>query len=244
MKRFFCALLAAAMLMGCCPALAEDAAPAAEGEYEVPEVIQEAIRIGIAEWEEVGEKSLTQKKKDNKYIKWWGYEDIGWCGAFVGYCMDTAGVPMLPEDDCNRKSVASQVEGVIPYSTRAAGVPKIYTGFNNMGRVSEIPRPGYLIVYGARDYYDFVHVGLVTDVIDRGDGVYQLFTVEGNVPTKTVKRFSFLYDSTAKPDRNLSLLPEEEWAEPEIYHYEGPRQTQIDGKKYPWFVKGFCQTWQ
>jgi len=67
--------------------------------------------------------------------------------------------------------------------------------------------------------------------------------VEGNMGS-TVKRYSFLYDSQApKKDKNLSLLPEEEWLEPDIYHYDEPRRTRSDGKYYNWFVKTFCQTW-
>lgn len=245
MKRFLCALLAAAILIGCCPALAEDAAPAAEeAEYEVPEVIQEAIRIGIAEWEALGEQRLSQDPKGNKFTKWWGYA-CGWCGAFANYCLDTAGVPLEPPDTYRK---VKPHEGGVPYGIREAHQSKIFTGFKNMERITDIPRPGYLVLYGARDIASaressLVHVGLVTDVIDRGDGLYQVFTVEGNIGS-TIKRYTYLYDSTADGKHNLSLLPESEWAEPEIYHYDEPRQTKRDGKIYGWYVDCFCQTWQ
>ena len=205
----------------------------------VPPVIRDAINIAIREWEELGEKKIPQDPKGNKFTKWWKYA-CGWCGAFVSYCLDQAGVPLEPTDTYRK---VKPHEGGIPYSLREAAVPKLYTGFENMKRLTDIPQPGYLVIFGAKGYYDFVHVGMVTDVIDRGNGVYQVFTVEGNMGS-TVKRYSFLYDSKApKKDKNLSLLPEEEWLEPDIYHYDEPRRTRSDGKYYNWFVKTFCQTW-
>ena len=60
----------------------------------------------------------------------------------------------------------------------------------------------------------------------------------------TVKRYSFLYDSKAEnKQKNLSLLPEDEWLEPDTYHYDEPRRTKNGGKYYNWFVNAFCQTW-
>ena len=206
----------------------------------IPPIIRDAINIALREWEELGEKKIPQDPKGNKFTKWWKYA-CGWCGAFVSYCLDQAGVPLEPTDTYRK---VKPHEGGIPYSLREAAVPKLYTGFENMERITDIPRPGYLIIYGAKGYYDFVHVAMVTDIIDRGNGVYQLFTVEGNVGG-TVKRYSFLYDSQAakKDKKNLSLLPEEEWLEPDIYHYDEPRRTKSNGKYYNWFVMAFCQTW-
>ena len=211
-----------------------------EVEDPVPQVIRDAIDIALQEWQEVGEKRLDKTKRGNKYIKWWGYENIGWCGAFVGYCLDTAGVELEPSD--NWKKVKPLEDGR-PYSLREAGVPKLRTGFTNMDRITDVPRPGYLIIFGAKGYYADVHVGMITDVVDRGNGVYQLFTVEGNIGGSTVKRYSFLYDSKAEMKTNMSYLPEEEWTVEGVY-YEGPRQTKADGKKYNWYVQAICQTWQ
>ena len=131
-----------------------------------------------------------------------------------------------------------------PYSLREAGVPKLRTGFTNMERITDVPRPGYLIIFGAKNYYADVHVGMITHAVDMGNGLYQIFTVEGNIGGSTVKRFSFLYDSKAEDIKtNMSYLPQEEWTE-EGVHYEGPRQTKSDGKKYNWYVQAICQTWQ
>ena len=207
----------------------------------VPAVIRDAIEIALSQWEEVGEKRLDKTKRGNKYIKWWGYENIGWCGAFVGYCLDTAGVPLEPSDNWRK---VKPLEGGVPYSLREAGVPKLRTGFTNMERITNIPRPGYLIIFGAKGYYEDVHVGMITDAVDKGNGIYQIFTVEGNIGGGTVKRFSFLYDANAEDVKtNMSYLPEEEWVV-EGVHYEGPRQTKANGKKHNWYVTAICQTWQ
>lgn len=222
-----------------------NAQEAAAVEVEVvdalPAPIRDAIDIALKEWEEVGEKRLDKTKRGNKYIKWWGYENIGWCGAFVGYCLDTAGVPLEPTDTWRK---VKPHEGGIPYSLREAGVPKLRTGFTNMERITSVPRPGYLIIFGAKGWYADVHVGMITDVVDRGNGVYQIFTVEGNIGGSTVKRFSFLYDSLAEDaEKNMAYLPEEEWTESGVY-YEGPRQSKSDGKKYNWYVTAICATWE
>ena len=124
--------------------------------------------------------------------------------------------------------------GGVPYGVREAAVPKLDTAFTNMERVTNIPRPGYLVIYGQRDYYAFVHVGLVTDVVDRGDGVYQVFTVEGNMSSR-IKRYCYLYDSNAKADRNMSATPENERTEPDVFQYTPHKNN--------WYVNEFCQTW-
>ncbi|MBQ4073773.1 MAG: CHAP domain-containing protein [Clostridia bacterium] len=208
---------------------------------DVPPMIRDAINIAIREWEELGEKKIPQDPKGNKFTKWWRYA-CGWCGAFASYCLDQAGVPLEPTDTFRKVKPVGSGD---PHGIREAAVPKLHTGFENMERITNIPRPGYLIIYGAKDYYDFVHVAIVSDVIDRGDGIYQLFTVEGNVGG-TVKRYSFLYNSKAEKKekyKNLIQLPEEEWLEPEIYHYDEARRTRSNGKYYNWYVNCFCQTW-
>lgn len=243
MKRFLCALLSIMMLLCCCPVWAEEAEETEAVGIEVPEMIQEAIRIGIAEWEELGEQRLSQEPKSNKFTKWWGYA-CGWCGAFATYCLDMAGVPLEPTDTYRKVKPTGDNA---PHGIREALQSKLFTGYKNMERITNIPMPGYLVLFGARDLASaressLVHVGLITEVIDRGDGVYQLFTVEGNIGS-TVKRYSFLYDSKDETRHNLTLLPESEWLEPETYHYDEPRQTKRDGKTYAWYVDSFCQTW-
>ena len=99
----------------------------------VPPVIRDAINIALREWEELGEKKIPQDPKGNKFTKWWKYA-CGWCGAFVSYCLDQAGVPLEPTDTYRK---VKPHEGGIPYSLREAAVPKLYTGFEFYNRTNQ-----------------------------------------------------------------------------------------------------------
>lgn len=197
----------------------------------VPDVIQKVIDIAVAEWTEVGGQALSKEKKGNKYVKWWGYDNIGWCGAFAGYCLDTAGVPLEKEDSIRK---LKPLENGDPHGIRAAGVPKIDTGYTNLGRTTKIPRPGYLVIYGSvKDTYGYKHVGIVTDVQDYGEGLYKVTTVEGNMGS-TVKSYCYLYDARNVEHENLAALPAEEQTEANVNYT--PHQNT-------WYVTEFCATW-
>lgn len=196
----------------------------------VPPLIRAAIDLALQEWQDNLGKTFTQR---NKYTAWYCGTGpkcyFGWCGGFVSYCLDTAGVPMDDKEDCVPR------EGGVPYAVREAGVGKIYTGFQKMERLTNIPRPGYLVIYGKRDYYAYTHIGMVTDVVDRGDGTYQIFTVEGNVSSR-IKRYAYIYDTNAKPERNMSDTPEALRQDPGTFQYTTHQKD--------WYVNVFCQTWQ
>ncbi len=200
-------------------------------EDPAPESIQSAIAIALSEWEALGEQKLPKDLKGNKYNKWWGYA-VGWCGAFAGYCLDQAGIPLEPEDSAPRLKPLGTGE---PHSIRAAGVPRLDTAFTNMDRVTKIPRPGYLVIYGSvKDTYGYKHVGLVTDVIPLEDGIYQVSTVEGNM-SSTVRRYCYLYDSRSVDHKNLAPIPEEQQEAASGIVYTPHGDT--------WYVTEFCMTW-
>lgn len=209
-------------------------------EDDVPPVIRDAIDIAIAEWKALDGKQLDKTIKGNKYVKWWGGNNIGWCGAFASYCLDKAGVPM--EKSENYQKVKPRKDGE-PYSVRLAGVGKLNTAFGKMERLSDIPRPGYLVIYGA-DYLKNLHVGMVEDVKDLGGGLYEVYTVEGNM-SSTIKRYAFYYNAQS-PDEldNMEDFPEEMRTQPDVYEYDAVRYTKRDGKNYSWYIMCFCQTWQ
>ena len=220
----------------------------AEEADPVPAVIRSAIEIGIREWTDADGKAFPRSDtnkpaKDNKYTKWWGY-DCGWCGAFANYCLDMAGAPLEPTD--TYKKLQPLADGA-PHGVREAAVPKLDTGFTNLNRITSIPQPGYLVIYGRRNgnnqsAYAFVHVGLVTAVEDLGDGLYLVSTVEGNLSNR-IKRFTYLYDSNvqidkknpeAKGNKNMSDAPADRQTDPAIQYT--PHQNT-------WYVTEFCQTW-
>ncbi len=200
-------------------------------EPAVPSEITAAIDLAVAEWEL---SSGSGFKRSNKYTTWYygPSASFGWCGAFTSYSLGEAGVPQAPTD--TYRKLAPLPNGQ-PYGVREAGVPKLLTGYSNLDRISNVPRPGYLVIYGDRGGYKTKHVGLVTRVEDRGDGVYLLETVEGNLSSR-IKRLTYLYDSKTKdPQRNMSMLPEDEQINAQVFQY---RLNSED-----WRVTAFAQTW-
>ncbi len=195
----------------------------------VPPLIRDAVRLALDEWEASLGKTFTQR---NKYTAWYCGTGpkcyFGWCGGFVSYCLDTVGVPMEdPPDSVPHESGE-------PYAVHAAGVGKLFTGFTNMDRITDVPKPGYLVIYGKRDYYDYVHVGMVTDGEDLGDGTYIVRTVEGNVSSR-IKRYCYLYDANDTTEHNYGPPPEEYQTDPDTFQYTVHQKE--------WFVNVFCQTW-
>lgn len=198
----------------------------------VPEAIRNAIEFTLNEWQENVGTRFSRLGSKNKYSRWQCGTgsgcDIGWCGAFVGYCLDTCGIPM----DDYKASVPH--ESGEPYSVRAAGVPKIYTGFENMNRLSDVPKPGYLVIYGRKGGYAYTHVGMVTGVRDLGDDKYIVQTVEGNVSSQ-IKRYCYLYDKNAGKS-NYKQCPEDFRLMPDVFNKYQKHQND-------WMITTFCATW-
>ena len=198
-------------------------------EDAIPPLIRAAVDLALSEWENALGKTFTQR---NKYTAWYCGTGpkcyFGWCGGFVSYCLDTAGVPM---DDYNDSVPHESGE---PYAVRAAGVGKILTGYTKMDRLTNIPKPGYLVIYGKRKYYNTMHVGMVTDVKALGDGKYIVWTVEGNLSSR-IKRYCYLYDANDTTEHNYSAPPEE---------WQTDRQTfTYDIHQKEWFIYTICATW-
>jgi hypothetical protein len=94
-----------------------------------------------------------------------------------------------------------------------------------------------------KNAYLFTHIGIVTDVVDLNDGLYQITTVEGNM-SSTVKSYTYVYDSNLsnhlltsnsreKIQSNILMVPETERTDP---------LTQYDTTE-DFAVFGFCATW-
>ncbi len=196
-------------------------------EDAMPALIRSALDIALTEWEQNLGNTFTQ---NNKYTKWYcGVPcKFGWCGGFVTYCLAMAGVPMFDGyEDC------VPVSGGAPYSVREAGVGKILTGFTKMERMTRVPKPGYLVVYGERGRNGLMHIAMITDVSEYADGVYMLKTVEGNLSSR-IKRYCYLYDMNADPERNMKTLPESEQTD-SAFQYKLHQDN--------WYVNQFCMTW-
>ncbi len=186
---------------------------------EIPAAIRDVLDLAYAGLLEVNGQEL---KKKNKYTKWRNNYEFGWCGGFITWCMLENGIPMFDEG----KAPKEEVPGLI--HMKAAGVGKIYTGFERMNRVSFIPQKGFIAVYGNTDkkygVSEFYHVGLVYDVERLPDGAYRLTTIEGNVTLNftdsegtrhkaghTVRMYTRDYHpGTEKKKDDLTLVPETE----------------------------------
>lgn len=201
------------------------------GHKPVPEEIDRVIETAIADWETAGGETLPRY---NQYTQWYNpaaKKGFGWCGAFVGLQFELAGIEMNPE---YRASKAPPIENGELFAVRQASQTKLFEGFQSRNRLSNLPRPGYYIIYGKKGSTPYTHVGLITKVEEQGNGVFLLETVEGNLGSR-IKRFSYLYDSLAeRKDRNIKSIPEELQTNPEVFNYTYVKE---------FYINVFGQTW-
>jgi len=187
---------------------------------------------------------LNQRKrlpKYNQYAKWYygKKKEVGWCSVFTIWCANASGTDPVKETSIDSADPADIV------LFREGQVGNQYDGFYKLDRFTNIPKPGYLVIYADLSKgYRTTHIGIVVDVADRGDGMYQVTTVEGNM-SNTVKSYSYLYDSNAynntvgvekgrKLQENMSTLPEAEQTDPLVQY-----KLHTDH----WAVFGFGASW-
>lgn len=201
------------------------------GEKAVPPEIEQAIDTAIAEWAAADGNAFA---RFNKYTEWYNpaaYKGFGWCGAFVGYAIDAAGIQM--DKEFKAKSAPPIEDGRL-FAVRQASQTKLFEGFESRNRLSHIPERGYYIIYGRKGSTPYTHVGLVTQVSPLGDGQYILETVEGNLNNR-IKRYSYLYDSLAeRQERNIKPLPPELQTQPDVFNYKYVEN---------FYLNVFGQTW-
>lgn len=201
------------------------------GTKPVPPEIEQAIDTAIAEWAAADGNAF---ERFNKYTQWYNpaaYKGFGWCGAFVGYAIDSAGIGM--DKEFKAKSAPPLEDGRL-FAVRQASQTKLFEGFESRNRLSHIPERGYYIIYGRKGSTPYTHVGLVTEVTPMGNGVYMLETVEGNLNNR-IKRYSYLYDSLAeRRERNIKPIPAELQTQPEVFYYQ-----YVDS----FYLNVFGQTW-
>ncbi|MDO4483882.1 MAG: Ig-like domain-containing protein [Clostridia bacterium] len=180
--------------------------------------------------------------KYNRYAKWYygRKNEVGWCGVFTIWCANAAGTNPLKV-----KQLDTANPPMVQYM-REGNVSNQYEGYKALDRWTGIPKPGYTIIYAnLENNYKYIHIGSVADVVDRGNGIYQVTTIEGNV-SNSIKSYCFLYDSNAsnhmaaevkgqKLQRNMSTLPKEEQTDP-LVQYKLITDT--------WAVFGFGQSWE
>ncbi len=178
---------------------------------EVPEEIQRVLDIAWQEYEAAQGKTFSNL---NKYTEWRGRGvKFKWCGGYVTWCFIEAGIPMAELEQIPE----GEVEGV--HHVKEASVGKLLRGYQKMYRSTRIPQKGFLVVYGAQSYNRTVHVGLVYDVEELGEGRYRITTLEGNM-SNTIRMYVHDYDmNAAKESKNLTSPPEEERTQAETKNF-------------------------
>lgn len=201
------------------------------GNKPTPPEVQRVIDLAIADWAAANGAAFP---KYNKYTQWYNpaaKNGFGWCGAFVGYHYNEVGVTM--DKEFRAKNAPPLMDGSL-FVVRQASQTKLFEGFESRNRLSNIPQPGYYIIYGRKGSTPYTHVGLITAVTEMGEGVYMLETVEGNLNAR-IKRYSYLYDSLAqRKERNIKQLPENMMQRPDIFNYK-----YVDN----FYINVFGQTW-
>ena len=179
--------------------------------------------------------------KYNQYAKWYygKKKEVGWCSVFTIWCANASGTEPVKETALETAQDSDMV------LFREGQVGNQYDGFMKLGRFTGVPKPGYLVIYGdLSNGYRTTHIGIVTDVLDQGAGLYQVTTVEGNM-SNTVKSYTYLYDSNAanntvgvekgkKLQRNMSELAADAQTDPLVQY-----KLHTDH----WCVFGFGASW-
>lgn len=207
----------------------------------MPERAKAMVYVARREYYETARARLP---KYNKYAKWYygKKKEVGWCSVFTIWCANASGSDPVKYADLDADAVGD--DDVVYF--REGQVGHQYDGFLKLDRFTGVPRAGYLVIYAdLSNSYRTTHIGIVVDVQDRGDGVYRVTTVEGNM-SNTVKSYCYLYDSNCdnhtvgvekglKLQRNMSVLPVEEQTDP-LEQYE----LHTDH----WCVFGFGASWK
>lgn len=192
----------------------------------IPESIRNMIDIGLQEYYF---ENLEELSTANRYTyDYWGKKtkQNGWCTCFVYYCMKRGPIPLY-------KSTKDVPEGEEIFGFIGLRIRNISPMYKKVGRQSDIPYPGYLIVYSSKNVQKNVHIGIITDVTLLEDGqTYEIKTIEGNVSNR-VKQYRFLYNNA---DKTANMFRMEGYED-----REGDYQYELHNKR--WYVETFLQTW-
>ncbi len=219
---------------------------------EPPTEIRKMLDIAYNEWETLAGKTLSDC---NKFTEWRGKGvSFGWCAGYVTWCMIEAGIPMEELESIVAAAKASpdtlyHTSGV--YHVMEASVGKVMRGYQAMGRATNIPQPGYLLVYGC-SYNKTIHLALIYDVQLLENGKYRITTLEGNMSNR-VKMYIRDYDPTvkvntnSKSSTNLTEIPEDERILPASNHVDysipSAKPSSSATGKYKYYVNQILMPW-
>jgi hypothetical protein len=128
----------------------------------------------VIKWEDL--PGSARKKKRAEYFEathWYRYgrgtsysTGDSWCMAFVSWCCEKAGFPL------RRNGISGFVN-----------VGSCYRYFKSLGRIKQMPEPGYIVFFASKGKPN--HVGFVLSVGRNSDGTIRTVkTIEGNYSNK------------------------------------------------------------
>jgi len=113
---------------------------------------------------EIGETEQPPNSNQTKYGKWFGLNSVTWCGIFVSWCYDKAGM-RLPK---------------IGYSKGFAGCQTAVAYFRKNDLVTDSPVEGDIVFFDWNKDGRFDHTGIFLGWVDADT----FETIEGNTSLK------------------------------------------------------------
>jgi hypothetical protein len=110
---------------------------------------------------EVGYSETPTNSNKTKYGKWFGLDGVAWCGMFVSWVYDKAGVPL----------------GNIGFTKGFAGCQTAVAHFRKKGMVVTDPEPGDIVFFDWNKDGRYDHVGIFDSF---QPSRIMFWTIEGN----------------------------------------------------------------
>ncbi|MFL9844728.1 CHAP domain-containing protein [Flavobacterium rhizosphaerae] len=120
---------------------------------------QKVVDAALAE---VGTKETPANSNKTKYGAWFGLNGVAWCGIFVSWVFDRAGVPL----------------GNVGYLRGFAGCQYAVAHLSKLGTITKEPQLGDIVFFDWNSDGRYDHVGIFHSWKDRKAGLF--CTIEGN----------------------------------------------------------------
>lgn len=124
---------------------------------------EKLIQIAL---KEVGYTENPKGSNKTKYGQWFGFDGVAWCGMFVSWCHDKAGV-IMPKIGFSKPGFA--------------GCQSAYAYWNKANKIVKDPEPGDIVLFDWNGDGRYDHTGIFYRNLGRtpvGDGFFE--AIEGN----------------------------------------------------------------
>ena len=119
--------------------------------------------VAIAE-KEIGYTETPKNSNKTKYGKWFGFDGVAWCGMFVSWCYDKAGIPL----------------GNVGFSKGFAGCQTAVAHYKKKNKITNNPIAGDIVFFDWNNDGRYDHTGIFVKDIDGKS----FETIEGNTSLK------------------------------------------------------------